>query len=528
MELDDHFDLVVVGTGVTESIVAAAAARVGKSVLHLDANDHYGNEWASLSFSQINEWCKRLNHAVSSDQTMPDHSELSGEESIIDCSENFVTIFNCSMIDYSLKEQRDDDGENPNENRDRQWTFEKLTENDRRFSIDLCPRLLFSRGSMVDILVQSNISRYLEFKPLTRLLSYLKESRELIDVPCSRADVFSNKLISVIEKRILMRFMTECIDQTNISQQLEGFEERPFKEFLKSKDLSEVLQQFIINAVAMVDENETTENAMVGVNRFLSSLGRFGNTPFILPLYGSGEIPQAFCRLCAVFGGTYCLKRSLNGIIVDTNSKVTHVITNNQRIKCEYLVTSLSQTPKCMLPEKLSYTVLSKAVFISNGSVKPSNKEESSFFRLAADEEIDHAVYVLEVGNDIHVAPKGVFIVYCWCLSKNEDAKKDLLPVAKKLFDFSCSENSSKPKLLWSCYYNQKFVDCSNNFEMKIKSAFVVSPPMNELDYDFAISEARQIFSTMFPDSEFLPRAPDPDEIVFDDLLVDASENAMH
>jgi GDP dissociation inhibitor len=50
--------------------------------------------------------------------------------------------------------------------------------------------------------------------------------------------------------------------------------------------------------------------------RFLNSLGRYGNTPFLWPMYGSGEIPQCFCRLCAVFGGVYHLKRAAEAVIV--------------------------------------------------------------------------------------------------------------------------------------------------------------------------------------------------------------------
>ena len=35
---------------------------------------------------------------------------------------------------------------------------------------------------------------------------------------------------------------------------------------------------------------------------------RFGPTPFLWSMYGTGELTQAFCRLCAVFGGDwkYC------------------------------------------------------------------------------------------------------------------------------------------------------------------------------------------------------------------------------
>ena len=30
--------------------------------------------------------------------------------------------------------------------------------------------------------------------------------------------------------------------------------------------------------------------------KYINSIGRYGNTPFIVSLYGSSEFPQAFCR----------------------------------------------------------------------------------------------------------------------------------------------------------------------------------------------------------------------------------------
>lgn len=36
-------------------------------------------------------------------------------------------------------------------------------------------------------------------------------------------------------------------------------------------------------------------------------------SPYIYPLYGLGELPQAFARLAAVHGGTYMLNRDLDG-----------------------------------------------------------------------------------------------------------------------------------------------------------------------------------------------------------------------
>lgn len=52
-DLPSEFDVVVIGTGITESIVSAAAARLGHTVLHIDPRDYYGGKWATLNW---NEW----------------------------------------------------------------------------------------------------------------------------------------------------------------------------------------------------------------------------------------------------------------------------------------------------------------------------------------------------------------------------------------------------------------------------------------------------------------------------------------
>ncbi|MCI52927.1 rab proteins geranylgeranyltransferase component A 1-like, partial [Trifolium medium] len=38
-----NFDLIIVGTGLSESVIAAAASAVGKTILHLDPNSFYGS-----------------------------------------------------------------------------------------------------------------------------------------------------------------------------------------------------------------------------------------------------------------------------------------------------------------------------------------------------------------------------------------------------------------------------------------------------------------------------------------------------
>ena len=55
---DDKYDLVIEGTGLTESILSAAASWAGKKVLHVDKNDFYGSHWAAFSLDQIDAWAQ--------------------------------------------------------------------------------------------------------------------------------------------------------------------------------------------------------------------------------------------------------------------------------------------------------------------------------------------------------------------------------------------------------------------------------------------------------------------------------------
>jgi RAB protein geranylgeranyltransferase component A len=55
---DENYDLVVEGTGLTESVLAAAASWSGKKVLHVDKNTFYGSHWAALSLNEIDTWAQ--------------------------------------------------------------------------------------------------------------------------------------------------------------------------------------------------------------------------------------------------------------------------------------------------------------------------------------------------------------------------------------------------------------------------------------------------------------------------------------
>lgn len=200
--------------------------------------------------------------------------------------------------------------------------------------------MLFARGELVELLISSNICRYAEFRALDKIVTLLNGN--LMAVPCSRADIFKNKNVNVVEKRLLMKTLGDCLNASDVAgadAEFKKFEGKTFREYLESKRLTPNLIHYILYAIAMCDDRTSCEVGVKRTKQFLQSVGRYGNTPFLFPMYGCGEIPQCFCRLCAVFGGVYCLKRSIETIRIDEEqNEFRSIIYGGQTINAKALV----------------------------------------------------------------------------------------------------------------------------------------------------------------------------------------------
>lgn len=235
-------------------------------------------------------------------------------------------------------------------------------------------QLLFARGDLVELLISSNISRYAEFRAVDRIITCIENDMKV--VPCSRADVFTNKNVTVLEKRLLMKALSSCLNEDNqeefkgilhaflslhlhctsslciavIQKLMVGFswpmlcadfEDKTFRCYLEHKRLTQNLIHYILYSIGMCDDQTLCLDGVRRVKKFLQSLGRYGNTPFLFPMYGCGEIPQCFCRLSAVFGGIYCLKRPITEIHLNPSLDQFHAIKcNDQLIRAKTLIIS--------------------------------------------------------------------------------------------------------------------------------------------------------------------------------------------
>ena len=76
-----------------------------------------------------------------------------------------------------------------------------------------------------------------------------------------------------------------------------GLETKTFSEFLSENKINGKVRNYLMDTVANATDTTDFAAAVQNVDKFIRSIGRYGNSPFLWTLYGSGELPQCFCRL---------------------------------------------------------------------------------------------------------------------------------------------------------------------------------------------------------------------------------------
>ncbi|XP_054069662.1 rab proteins geranylgeranyltransferase component A 1 isoform X1 [Rissa tridactyla] len=620
--LPSEFDVVVIGTGLPESIIAAACARSGQRVLHVDSRNYYGGNWASFSFSGLLSWIKENQEKTDINDECEDWRKLILEnEEVISLSKNVKTIQHvedfcfvdqdsaedveeagalpklpsfgasgadgvaqesekeCPPVECALQEAESSepekatgtepasamegkDTEVTSENESSQSTalgestlqlgkteaapseisaqepkkitYSQIVREGRRFNIDLVSKLLYSRGLLIDLLIKSNVSRYAEFKNATRILAF--RGGKVEQVPCSRADVFNSRQLTMVEKRMLMKFLTFCLDYEQHPDEYQDYENSTFAQFLSTRKLTPSLQHFILHSIAMVSETDCSAlEGLQATKKFLQCLGRYGNTPFLFPLYGQGEIPQCFCRLCAVFGGIYCLRHSVQCFVVDKESGRCKAIVDHfgQRISADYFIVEDSYLSESVCTN-VSYRQISRAVLITDQSVLNTDSEQQVSILTVPPMDLGKpAVCVIELCSSTMTCMKDTYLVHLTCPS-TKTAREDLEPVVQKLFNLNTeketeNEELEKPRVLWAVYFNMR--DSSgidkNSYDGLPSNVYVCSGPDSALGNDCAVKQAEAIFQEMFPAEEFCPPPPNPEDIIYDEDEIAPEETGL-
>ncbi|GBE78252.1 rab GDP-dissociation inhibitor [Sparassis latifolia] len=281
--MDEEYDVIVLGTGLTECILSGLLSVEGKKVLHMDRNDYYGGDSASLNLAQ-------LYRKFRPDQSPP--AELG---------------------------------------------------RDRDYAVDLIPKFIIASGELTRILVHTDVTRYLEFKQIAG--SFVYRDGKISKVPSTEMEAVRSPLMGLFEKRRAKRFFEFLQSWRNddpTTHQGIDLDKDSMNAIYEKFGLEPGTQDFIGHAMALyLDDDYKAKPARETYERIIlytSSMARYGKSPYIYPLYGLGELPQSFARLSAIYGGTYMLDKHIDEIVTDAEGKFVGVRSGSETVKAKQVI----------------------------------------------------------------------------------------------------------------------------------------------------------------------------------------------
>ncbi|MEW5303271.1 MAG: hypothetical protein WDW36_005978 [Sanguina aurantia] len=390
----DEFDLIVVGSGLPEVLIASSAAKAGKSVLIIDAVDTYGTDYASFTLASLQH---RAGHTHASDSSNLAESERAQAPRVPP-----IHPLPESWLSHSIPEQQlpvhsvqmftqapDPAGST--------HSSSCCISNDesRRFILDLAPKMLYQAEALVELMVRSRAHHYVEFKLVEA--SYILQRGVLASVPASKSDIFRDKRLSLGDKRLLMKFINSMMSPDANAPPTQS---QPVQGWLPQ---------------SLVTEQQGRESLQL----FMDSMARFSpGSAFMVPSYGCGSLPEAFVRQAAVFGAVTVLRQPVQALVTNpaAGGECCAVVTNSgQLIKCKALVTAAA-VAQALLPASsppLPAIITHRALLILGGSLA-AGQSNLTLVIPPHSPGLDnpHAIRGLQMGPNTCTTPAGRYILY--------------------------------------------------------------------------------------------------------------------
>lgn len=414
--MDETYDVVVLGTGLTECVLSGLLSVTRKKVLHMDRNDYYGAASASLNLNQLYEVMRPGTAAVRTDLGAS-----------------------------------------------------------REYNVDLVPKFVMSAGVFVRILAYTNVTKYLDFLLVDG--SYVYREGKIHKVPVTTSEALSSKLMGLGEKRRAAKFFQyvqeydESQPETAKGHDLKGM---PMSALFEAFGLEPETREFIGHSIALHTNDEYLSQpaypTVAKIKLYHDSLERYGVSPYIYPIYGLGEMPQSFARLSAVYGGTYMLNKSIDEIVYDESGHVAGVRSGTETVKCKKVLGDPSYFANKV--KKVGRIV--RCICILNHPIALVKKEKLKALQIVVPQnqvKRKNDIFISWISGDFKVCPEKRSIAILSTMVETETPEKEfdcvmslIDPVDEKFFNlvdvFEPLEDGTRDGVFIS-----KSLDATSHFE---------------------------------------------------------------
>jgi len=369
--MDEEYDAIVLGTGLKECIISGMLSVSGKKVLHIDRNNYYGGESASLTpLEQLYEKFHGPNAKPPAEM-----------------------------------------------GRGRDW------------NVDLIPKYLMANGPMVKMLIHTGVTRYLEFKSIEG--SYVYKGGKVYKVPADELEALATSLMGMFEKRRFKKFLVwvQQFDEDK-KETWQGLDPHnmTMQQVYTHFGLDDNTADFTGHALALYRDdaykNEPFGPTVTKIRLYSDSLARYGKSPYLYPLYGLGELPQGFARLSAIYGGTYMLDKPVDQIVFE-NGKAVGVKSGNDIVKGKQIYCDPSYATDRV--KKVGQVI--RAICLLNHPI-PNTNDGASCQIIIPQKQVGrhYDIYISCVSNSNQVAPKGWYIAMVSTTVETSNPEAEILP----------------------------------------------------------------------------------------------------
>ncbi|MBA0734865.1 hypothetical protein Gogos_018754 [Gossypium gossypioides] len=376
----------------------------------------------------------------------------------------------------------------------------------RDYNVDMVPKFMMANGTLVRVLIHTDVTKYLYFKAVDG--SYVFNKGKVHKVPATDMEALKSPLMGIFEKRRARKFFIYVQDydekdpKTHEGMDLTRVSTRAL---IAKYGLDDNTVDFIGHALALHrDDRYLDEPALDTVKRmklYAESLARFqGGSPYIYPLYGLGELPQAFARLSAVYGGTYMLNKPECKVEYDDEGKVCGVTSEGETARCKKVVCDPSY-----LPNKVrKIGKVARAIAIMSHPI-PNTNDSHSVQIILPQKQLGRKSdirYVFCCSYSHNVAPKGKFIAFVSTEAETDHPESELKPgidllgpVDEIFFDIYDRYEPVNEPSLDNCFISTSY-DATTHFESTVSDVLnmytMITGKVLDLSVDLSAASAAE------------------------------------